>query len=83
MILDLPENLETALKVQANARGVSPAGYVFEVLQRELDATVPNTAAAPFTSGYGTFAKFGPAPSAEEIDANRADMFGGFGESFI
>jgi len=26
------------------------------------------------------FAKYGPAPSAEEIDANRADMFRHFGE---
>jgi len=27
-------------------------------------------------------AKYGPAPSAEEIDANRADMFRGFAEDF-
>jgi hypothetical protein len=27
-------------------------------------------------------AKYGPAPSAEEIDENRRDMFRGFGESF-
>ena len=36
MILELPENLEAALKVQANARGVSPAAYARDVLQREL-----------------------------------------------
>jgi hypothetical protein len=28
------------------------------------------------------FAKYGQAPSAEEIDANRADMFRNFGEDF-
>jgi hypothetical protein len=28
------------------------------------------------------FAKYGEAPSAEEIDANRADMFQNFGEEF-
>ena len=35
----------------------------------------------PFKSAYGLLAQYGPAPSAEEIDANRADMFRGFGES--
>jgi hypothetical protein len=29
---------------------------------------------APFKTGHGMFAKYGQAPSAEEIDANRADM---------
>jgi hypothetical protein len=28
------------------------------------------------------FAKYGQAPSAEEIEANRADMFRNFGESY-
>jgi hypothetical protein len=28
------------------------------------------------------FAKYGQAPSAEEIDANRADMFRNFGEDY-
>jgi len=36
----------------------------------------------PFTSGYGMLAKYGPAPSAEEIDENRREMFRGFGEDF-
>jgi hypothetical protein len=31
-------------------------------------------------TGRGVFAKYGQAPSGEEIDANRADMFGNFGE---
>jgi hypothetical protein len=35
----------------------------------------------PFKTGRGLLAKYGPAPSAEEIDANRADMFRGFGEN--
>jgi hypothetical protein len=34
----------------------------------------------PFKTGCGMFAKYGQAPSAEEIDANRADMFRNFGE---
>jgi hypothetical protein len=36
MMIELPERLESALKVQANAHGISPAGYVCEVLERDL-----------------------------------------------
>jgi len=36
----------------------------------------------PKKSGYGLLAKYGPGPSAEEIDKNRREMFSGFGENF-
>jgi hypothetical protein len=36
----------------------------------------------PKKSGYGLLAKYGPGPSAEEIDENRREMFRGFGEDF-
>jgi plasmid stability protein len=82
MTIDLPEKLEAALKLQANAHGISAAGYVREILERELapsiDAQFPDV---PFKTGRGMFAKYGPAPSAEEIDANRADMFRHFDEA--
>lgn len=38
--------------------------------------------AAPFKTGRGMFAKHGPAPSTEDIDANRAEMFSRFAEDF-
>jgi hypothetical protein len=38
--------------------------------------------AKPFITGYGMLAKYGQAPSAEEIDENRREMFRGFGEDF-
>ncbi len=83
MIIDLPEELEAALKVQAKARGVSPAGYVCDVLQRDLAPSLGTPlSAVPFKTGRGIFAKYGKAPSAEEIDANRADLFRNFGEHF-
>lgn len=80
--IDLPDNLEAALKAQANAHGISEAGYVRTLLERDL--TVPTTVAPlpPFETGYGSLAKYGPAPTAEEIDANRAEMFRRFGEDF-
>ncbi len=73
--MEIPEQLESALKSQANARGVSPAMYVREVLERELEATTATShPVVPFKNSRGILAKYGPAPSAEEIDENRADM---------
>ncbi len=81
MTINVPEALETALKVQANAHGVSPEIYVRKLLEKEL-AIEPQRNVKPFKTGYGSFAKFGKAPSAEEIETNRADMFRGLGENF-
>lgn len=81
MVIELPEELEAALKAQAKAHGVSAAGYVRKVLERELASSPESPSSGPFKTGRGMFAKYGPAPSAEEIEANRADMFRNFGES--
>jgi hypothetical protein len=81
MLIEVPEELEAALKTQANAHGVSPAGYVRVVLERDLATSLQaQSQGAPFKTGRGILAKYGPAPSTEEIDANRADMFRDFGE---
>jgi plasmid stability protein len=81
MLIEIPENLGAALKVQANAHGVSAEGYAREILERDLAASLEaQSSGAPFKTGRGMFAKYGQAPSAEEIDANRADMFRNFGE---
>jgi plasmid stability protein len=81
MMIELPEKLESALKMQANAHGVSAAGYVRVILERDLASSVESQSpCTPFKTGHGVLAKYGQAPSAEEIDANRADMFRNFGE---
>jgi plasmid stability protein len=83
MIIELPEELGAALKAQANARGVSADSYARELLQRDLASSLePQSSGMPFKTGRGMFAKYGKAPSADEIDANRADMFRDFGEDF-
>jgi hypothetical protein len=41
-----------------------------------------DTPRKPLKTGRGMLAKYGPAPSAEELDENRKDMFHGFGENF-
>jgi len=69
--------------MQANAHGVSPDGYVLEVLKRDLAAVLEGqTATVPFKTGRGILAQYGPAPSAEDIDSNRAEMFQTFDEHF-
>jgi plasmid stability protein len=81
MMIELPEELVTALKAKASAHGVSADGYVREVLERELASSLEEQpSGAPFRTGLGMLSKYGQAPSAEEIDANRADMFRSFGE---
>ena len=83
MIVQLPEKLEAALKAEANMHGVSPSWYVREVLERDLASSLETQSSGiPFKTGRGAFARYGEAPSPEEIDANRADMFHDFGESF-
>ncbi len=80
LTIDLSEEMEAALKTQALAQGVDAAGYARQVLQRALGMEEEHPG-PPFKTGRGLLAKYGPAPSAEEIDANRADMFRGFGEN--
>jgi plasmid stability protein len=81
MVIKLPEELGAALKAQANAHGVSADDYAREVLERDLASSLDaQSPGVPFKTGRGTFAKYGQALSAEEIDANRADTFRNFGE---
>jgi len=83
MTIEISEQLESAIKMKANACGVSPDMYVREILQRDLGtASDTKLPVVPFKSSLGILAKYGPAPSAEEIDANAADMFRNFGEDF-
>jgi len=82
MIIELPAELEPALKAQANAHGLSVSSYVREVVERELAPLDRQVSGTPFNTGRGVLTGHGQAPSAEEIDQNRQDMFGGFGERF-
>ena len=72
--VELPDNLEDALKAQANAQGLSEAGYIRTVLERDLRAS-SGASLAPFKTGQGSLGKYGTAPAADDIAANRADMF--------
>jgi hypothetical protein len=83
MTIGLPQELEADVEAQAKAHGVSAASYVRELLERNLTSSLQaKSPGAPFKTRRGMFAKYGQAPSAEEIVVNRVDMFSHFGEEF-
>jgi len=55
MMIELPEELAPALRVQANAHGISVDGYVREVVERDLAPTLEaQRSGAPFKTGRPT-----------------------------
>ena len=74
--IQIPPEIEAQLLASAKAQGVSLELYLQRML--EQDAKSKRLAARPLKSSYGVLAKHGRAPSAEEIDANRAEMFRNF-----
>ena len=73
MTVNIPPELEADFAALARAEGVSPEDYLRRVVEREVKLKQRNR--VPLNSHYGALAKYGPAPSAEEIDENRAEMF--------
>jgi hypothetical protein len=75
---------EAQLAQMATRAGTDPAHLVknaaLRLLENEKAFAVAGTQRVPFKTGRGMFAKYGPAPSAEDIDANRAEMFSRFAE---
>ena len=81
IILPLQPQDEARLIAVAQAKGVSPDALVREALDKILAESphlVDPTRKEPTRSARGILAKYGPAPSAEEIDQNRAEMFANF-----
>jgi plasmid stability protein len=81
MTIELPTELESALRAHARAQGLSVEVFVRQVVERQLGSLTQNADHAPFNTGRGMFSSYGHSPSADEIDANRAEIFGKFGES--
>jgi hypothetical protein len=78
--LPLQPQEEARLIAVAQAKGLSTDALVREALDKIL-AEAPEVTPGgkePTSSLRGLFAKYGPAPSAEEIDQNRAEMFANF-----
>jgi hypothetical protein len=75
--IELTEEQVAALKAKAATEGLSLEGWLRKIANEQAEPRRD-----PYKTGYGMLAKYGPAPSAEEIDENRRDMFRGFGEDF-
>jgi hypothetical protein len=75
--IELAEEQVEALEAKALAVGLSLEGWLQRIVDREAEPP-----RKPLKSARGILAKYGPGPSAEEIDENRRDMFKGFGEEF-
>jgi len=85
LIVPLTPEEEAKLLTQARAQGVSPDTLVRNAV-KELLADAPASAPQskkPTRPMLGFLAKYGPAPSAEDIDQNRAEMFANFGRDDI
>ena len=76
-IIELPDEQAAVLKQKAAAQGLSLEGWF-----KKLAGEETGMRAKPLKSAYGLIAEFGPAPSAQEIDENRREMFRSFGEDF-
>ena len=77
--IELPEKQVYALRAKALMEGLSLEAW-FQKIADEQAGSEPHQ--GPYKSSYGILAKYGPGPSAEEIDENRREMFSGFGEDF-
>jgi hypothetical protein len=78
LTIELPNALGTALKAKARSSGVSEVELVRQILELTLSPKDLQSSEIPFETGYGMWAKYGPALSAEEIDDNRREMFSCF-----
>jgi len=79
LTIEIPDALGPTLKAKAQAQGVTAASYASHVLEQALSGQAQQTL-KPKKSARGLLAKYGPGPSAEEIDENRREMFRGFAE---
>jgi hypothetical protein len=78
LTIEIPDEIGAALKAQAQAQGVSAARYASRMIETTIAPSKAST--EPFETGYGMWAKYGPAPSMEEIDENRREMFRNFAQ---
>jgi hypothetical protein len=81
LTIEIPDDIGAALQAQAQAQGVSAAHFASRVIEKTLaPAMEQENSGQPFETGYGMWAKYGSAPSAEEIDENRREMFRKFAD---
>ena len=76
MHIEIPDHQATALEAIAAARGLTLNAWLGKLAEEAPETPLRK----PLKTGRGMFAKYGPAPSAEEIDENRHEMFQNFAQ---
>jgi hypothetical protein len=77
--IEIPDEVGAAMKARAQLLGLTAASYASRMIEQTLAvSTKQEDPGHPFETGYGMWAKYGPAPSAEDIDENRREMFQNF-----
>ena len=77
-VIEIPDYQVAALKAKAAMEGLTLKAWLGKLAEEPPSATRRK----PLKTGRGMLAKYGSAPSAEEIDESRREMFRGFGESY-
>lgn len=78
-VIELPDDKAALLKAKASSQGLTLQAWITSLADEERHAELAQT---PFETGRGMLAKYGAAPSAEEIDENRREMFRNFAQDF-
>ena len=79
LTLEIPDDITVVLKARAQAQGISVERYASRIIEENLASAIEReNSGQPLETGYGMWAKYGPAPSTEEIDENRREMFRNF-----
>lgn len=72
-VIELSDSQAAVLKAKAAAQGLTLKGWLKKLAEDDLPAP-----RKPLKTGRGMWAKYGQAPSAEEIDENRQEMYRNF-----
>jgi hypothetical protein len=75
-VIEIPDHQAAMLKQRAAAQGLTLKAWLGKLAEE------PPAPQKALKTGRGMLAKYGPAPSAEEIDENRKEMFRGFAQDF-
>lgn len=79
--LPLQPQEEARLIAAAQAKGLSADALLRQALEGIISQSSEENAKGPTRSLRGLLAKYGPSPSAEQIDQNRSGMFASFPRS--
>ena len=84
LLLPLTESEEAKLLAKAHAQGTTLEQIVHDAIAPILTSTEEAPASRlPKKSQLGIWSQYGPGPTAEDIDQNRAEMFSTFGRDDI